>query len=337
MPINETTPGGLTPDEEMYVPAAVKRQLEAAQKLVDDQVEPGDESPAETSVETPVGEEAPQDVAPDPDARKREDWKHKYQVLKGKYDAEIPELTNRLAVIGSTVEAQTNLIADLQQRRQETTATPAPSTTPSPKLDVIDETEFEGYGESIVKLVRQLNALVKTGNAAPVAPTVDPGFEQRISRIEAQVVKTAEQEYYEALDRSVPDWKVVNKDPKFLTWLQQLDPITEIVRMAAIKRGAQQFNSRQVINIFTAYKKEAGIKDKPTPVKKDIGAQVQVVPSTTGSEGDQEVEAREAAKYATREEFSEAKNKFIKGRLSEADFNKVAARFQAAIRDKKVK
>ena len=107
--------------------------------------------------------------------------------------------------------------------------------------------------------------------------------------------------------------------------------------MQAIKRGSETFNSRQVIAIFEAYKREAGIVDKAIPTKKDINSQVQVVPTATGADGADESEGRLNAKYATRDEFSKAKDLFIRGRMSESDYNKVANRFQAAIRDKRVK
>lgn len=326
--------GGLRPEEEEFVPPAVRRQLEAAEEMVAQ----SSETAEPVAEDTPVAAEATTET-PEPESRKdNEDWEHKYKVLKGKYDAEIPELSSRLVTLGSTLEQQASMIEDLQRRAQQPATAQAPTETPAPKVDVIDEAEFEGYGESIVKLVRQLNALARQKEpAATTSGGFTPEMEQRIQRMEQRVISNAETEYFTGLDQSVPEWRALNKDPRFLAWLQILDPITEIRRIDAIKRGAQNLNVRQVSAIFNAYKKEAGIVTKPAPIKKDINAQVQVVPSTTGTEGDGESEERDRAKYASKEDFAKAKDLYIKGRLSEADFNKVANRFQAAIRDKKVK
>jgi hypothetical protein len=91
-----------------------------------------------------------------------------------------------------------------------------------------------------------------------------------------------------------------------------------------------------VINIFKAYKQEAGIVDKPVPAKKSIDEHVQVVPTAAGADATADADARNSGKYASRDEFLKAKDLYIKGRMLEADFNKVANRFQNAIRDKKV-
>jgi hypothetical protein len=334
--------GGLTPEESEFVPPAVKRQLEAAEAIVKGQNERAEDPGSPETNELPseeVSDDEVQEALPE-SVPKREDWKHKYLVLKGKYDAEIPDLNSRLMVLGATIESQTGMIQDLQQKLNAALAAPPSEKVDRPKLDVIDESEFEGYGEHIVKLVRQVNAMVKAGNTPPekvAAPTVDPGIEQRLQNIEQRVIKTAEQEYFEKLTADVPDWQSVNRDPKFLAWLQQPDPITEIIRMEAIKRGSRMFNARQVTSIFNAYKREAGIVSRPAPVKKDLKTQVSVVTNLAGGESDPEGEDRDRAKYATKEEFSKAKDLFIKGRLREVEFNKVSNRFQAAIRDKKVR
>lgn len=343
MPKKKVVAGGLTPDEEQFVPPAVKRQLEAAQALAEAQEDQGTEhlpDDSQVDVQADSSIEAPTETPPAEEQKPQsgtEDWKHKYQVLKGKYDAEVPELTNRLMALSSTLDSQGALIQELQQKLQEPAAETGKAAEPAQKFDILDEAEFDGYGENILKLVRQLNALIKRQSDPQPKQNAGPDIEARIGRIEQRVIQSAEEEYYSTLDKSLPDWRVLNRDPKFLAWLQQPDPITEIQRMTAIKRAAGMFNARQVIAIFNAYKRDSGIVDKPTPVKKDIKDQVSVVPSTSGPEGDSELEARERKKYATREEFQEAKNRFIKGRLTEAEFNKVANRFQAAIRDKKVK
>ena len=139
---------------------------------------------------------------------------------------------------------------------------------------------------------------------------------------------SAKDRFYEALAHAVPDWGTQNNDPGFLQWLKEIDPMSQVQRETLLKYAFERWNHTQVIALFNGYKQSQGqsITPEATPTKE--GLESQVVPETTGS-GDGETTPKQ--KYSTKEEFLAAQTHFTRGRITEADFDKIANSYQAGI------
>lgn len=285
--------------------------------------------------------------APEPDPATEGDWEHKYRVLKGKYDAEVPQLQSSVSKLTQEVEGLKAVIENQKQvidahsqananlRKGSEQSAPTP-----PSQDLLNADEYQDYGEEIVKLVNAynsqaelINRLVSERNEK--APKGDDQTDARIKRIEESVQRTEQDRYFEYLDANLKDWKNINTDPKFATWLNVPDSMSGIPRLKLIQRAAETLDGPRVIAIMKRFKAETYGDNKPgAPPESDPKAEF-VMPDTTGREDDGEP-AGKKERLATKAEFEKAKNDFVRQRITENEFNQVANRYQAAIAKGKV-
>ena len=77
----------------------------------------------------------------------------------------------------------------------------------------LDPEDFEGYGTEMEDMVKMVNTQAEEINR----------LKGETSMVAQRQVESAEDTYYEALDNAVSDWRVINKDPRFIQWLTGLD------------------------------------------------------------------------------------------------------------------
>jgi hypothetical protein len=59
------------------------------------------------------------------------------------------------------------------------------------------------------------------------------------------------------LDANVPDWRAINADERFHSWLLQPDPYSGIIRDRLLKDAAAAASAQRVIRIFQGFIREA--------------------------------------------------------------------------------
>jgi len=67
--------------------------------------------------------------------------------------------------------------------------------------------------------------------------------------------KTAIDQY---LDREVPNWRQINADERFHSWLLQPEPYSGIIRDRLLKDAAHSANALRVASFFKGFLREAG-------------------------------------------------------------------------------
>lgn len=236
----------------MALPSAVKAQAEAAEAKMRAQAETEAEEPAEV-------EETPDTPAPKP--VEKDSFEQKYHVLQGKYNAEVPRLTQQIRDLERTVS---DLKTQLEQQQQ---AKPEPIADPS--FDVLRE----DYGDEFVKPLEQLSAQ----NAALVAELQQ--LKAQLSSVQGTQKQTVEQVFIERLSAAVPEWESINTDSAFHAWLSEPDGLSGKTRQNALDEAGQALNAQQVITIFQAFLKAKPSKDGR---KKDV--ERQIAPPSNSSE-----------------------------------------------------
>ena len=53
-------------------------------------------------------------------------------------------------------------------------------------------------------------------------------------------------------DNLAPDWETLNKDPGFLKWLSEMDPLTGVERKRMLNDAVATFGGQRVASFFTA-------------------------------------------------------------------------------------
>lgn len=208
---------------------------------------------------------APPPKAPENPAPPTEDaayWKNRFDVMEGKYKAEVPRFAEQVRQLNAQ-------LATLQQQVEEAKKAPQPQAT-------VPEDLVKKYGEEFVQDIRKL-----------VPPTVDDGLVKRVENAERVATKTAQEKFMDFLDANAPQWRQLNEDPGFLTWLAGMDEFSGQSRMQLFDNAAAMLDAPRVAVFFNRFSKGGTVQSEerhadppPTPAPQ---AQEVIVPDTTRS------------------------------------------------------
>ena len=212
---------------------------------------------AEVTELHPKPEVGDPEVAPEPKPE-RIDWKQKYSVLQGKYDAEVPRLSESLRGANSRIDSLEEKLAS------KTIMEPAASS--APRTDFTPE-EIADYGEDLLEVIgRKARSIVES----EYRPTIKT-LENQVSQLNTQIGETGQRvakqetnEVFAQLDGTVKDWRKTNTDPAFHEWLDQLDPFSGVARKVLMLKAFERKNAQQVRAFFDTYMQENATHN-PTP------------------------------------------------------------------------
>jgi hypothetical protein len=292
--------------------------------------------PTNPSAPTPEPTPAPpnpSNVTPIPEP----DWKQKYNVLQGKYNAEVPRLQNTVRDIGERLRntehqltATQNLLASLGEQRATAPAAPTQATPPV-RQSLIKDEEVREYGADLIDVVRR----VAREEQAALLPEIDrrvtpvkQRVEQVVQATEAAGVRQAQsdrQTVLNMLNDQVPNWLDMNSDQGFLGWLDQKDPYAGKERGELLKQAFEAHDGPRVVAFFTGYLKEHAVVTPPVaptapaaPKAPQRQLEQLVAPGTpkTGTTGTQDgsgkrvwTRAEISAFYGGRMQFKDAAHK----------------------------
>jgi hypothetical protein len=249
----------------MAKPRAVIRNAAEADRLIrelnakpGETVDPGtppapvDEAPPAPVVanDAAPADPAPPVVAEQPTAEPvADDFRQKYNVLRGKYDKEIPELK---AQISELVDTNRRLEKMVEQAAEKMTA---PAAKPSDKHYIKPE-EREEYGEEFFDVVGRRTREVYEDKIAQLEAKLDrlTGQKTRLSAEEAK------QQVFSALDENVPNWKDINGDQNFLAWLADRDVFSGRMKRELLSEAFENNDAARVVGFFKAFQ-----EDSPAP------------------------------------------------------------------------
>ena len=258
----------------MALPEQIRKQTEAVQKLYselnagentgaeNDSVADGTAAPPENVDNTPPADEKAEsnNAAPSPASEHKsgddnvpeETVLQKYKTLQGMYNAEVPRLHQQNREMTQRVQQMEQLLASLSAQQQTTAAAPVAEER------LVSEKDVEEYGESL-DVMRK----VSREELIPVA--------QRLAKIEAllQQVQTnvvpqvqavaqrqqmsAEQQFWADLASAVPNFRDINGNEAFQSWLLEADPLTGITRQTYLDDAQRALDARRVANFFRTW------------------------------------------------------------------------------------
>jgi hypothetical protein len=204
---------------------------------------PGKEEPPN---QTPPTEAA---VEPRPEPKAQDDeasWKRRYEVLNGKYQAEIPRMAAE--------------IRDLKGRLVQAEARAAAPAQPAPKLSQEDREE---YGDLIDVMKRA---------AAEVVPQDVNEIKQSVEQLRGETTRLAKDRFFSDLTRIAPQWESLNENKDFLAWLSGFDLASGRLRSELFDDAVSRFDAMRVAHFFSAY---GGTKEPEPQVPDPLEQQVE--------------------------------------------------------------
>lgn len=255
------------------LPKQVQKQIDEANAIIAEMAKVDIDKDAPNPDGTPK-EDPPavkKEDTPKADPTPEENSDHKYKVLQGKYNAEVPRLQTQL-------KEATGLIRDMQQRLTNTESLlaslqhvrtepdPKPSESPA-KMDLpvvtADETaqfgaDLEDYIERVAarKIMPQIESQL-----APVNKLADrvESVEQSTSQQARSVASSDRDRVMLALTNAVPEWETQNENEDFLNWLNETDPYAGVPRGQLLTHAFTAHDSERVIAFFKGFQKENAV------------------------------------------------------------------------------
>ncbi len=251
---------------DMTAPKSVSEQAELADKLQQQLVNPSQDAHNEPDViqeETPPSaqnaepapaaqEQAPAEPAPQPAPPSQDEdylyWKNRFQVLQGKYNAEVPALRKQVSELEKAVsEAQAQQTQDPQQ------ATPQDVVT---ALGGLSQDEIDEFGPELIDVVQRI-----AGAQANQSSEQVENLNQQLSETQGELKQIKEDQqddkvavFWASAQRLVPDLAAVNSNPDFLTWLDGVDQTTGLQRQSILQNHQDRLNAQGVAAVFNAFK-----------------------------------------------------------------------------------
>lgn len=235
------------------LPKQVQDQIKQANAIID-QMAGEEEQPADEHQETPTEEAKPsaEQTPNEPDPE------HKYKVLQGKYNKEVPRLQQDLRE--SRAES-----ADLRQRLRDLEATVAVFKTvqeekkKEAELPQITDEEREQFGDDLVDFVSRVAKRELLPEVDKRLKDVDGRVKQvgeTVDRTKESVAESQRRETINALAKAVPNWEQQNEDPKFLEWLTESEPSVGVPRGRLLTDAFRSNDAERVIWFFKGFHSE---------------------------------------------------------------------------------
>lgn len=237
---------------------------EAKQEPNGEERKPEETKPAPTPEAAKV--EPEKTPTPVPAATGGENFEHMYNSLKGRYDKQddtIRQLNHELGMMRQQME----------QLRSSAAAQPA--RTAENTFKKLTDEEREAYGSDFIDV-----------SARAAEEKLLPEIERlkaQLAELGGKVDNTAsmthtekQQRMYDHLDSKLPDWRKINRDPKFIAWANLRDPFSGAIRITMMNEAHNSYDAARVLNFFQGFLRDEAIVDPASTTKQDVTSEGKV-------------------------------------------------------------
>jgi hypothetical protein len=271
------------------------KQQQATEQPANGDPKPTDETPAAST--PPNANDGSQSQTP----AQGEDWEHRFKVLQGKYNSEVPRFAEQ-------VKELTKRLDGLEQENQQLKAKP-----PEP---LVSQQEVDEYGEGLIDVARRIAREELAAKDAEIN-----ALKRQMQDIGEATTKTVSNDFFRSLTAIIPDWEALNVDPNFIKWLEEVDELTGQTKQVLLSQAEQSRDASRVAKFFTSYKRTAS----SWAANANQSLESQVVPATNKA-----ADTPPSKRMWTRAEISEFYNRMRKGEVSDADAIAIEADITAA-------
>lgn len=266
----------------MALPEQIRKQTEAVQQLyaqlnADDNTgaatppADGTVTPTESASTEPAdGTPAANNAAPSPATEHTpggdnvsgesasEDYAQKWRTLQGMYNAEVPRLHQQNRELNQRVQQMEQLLASLS-------AQPKPTDTPQQTAvqKLVTDKDVEEYGDSIdvMRKVSREELIPVAQRLAQIENVLRQMQVNVVPQVQAVAQKqqvSAEQQFWASLAAAVPNFREVNANEGFQSWLLETDPLTGITRQTYLEDAQRALDAHRVANFFRTWLETTG-------------------------------------------------------------------------------
>lgn len=266
------------------LPKQVQAQADEADRIANElaaanapAIQPTDTSaPQDSAQAEPQAQSTEAQASPAPQPTSDENdiaWQTRYRVLQGKYDAEVPRLNVRVR------ELEQQLQQAVEQFKQ---AAQAPQQPEPPPKRLVTEKDEEAFGSDLLDVSRRVAQEVIEREREQFAKLVE-GLRAENAKLHQQLGSVSERQgatdrrgYLSTLESQIPGFDAINADPKFLEWLDEMDPMTGLARKAYLTDAYNAMDVGRTAAIFLSW---PGAKAHQQQSRPNAGLAKQVAPN----------------------------------------------------------
>ena len=191
-----------------------------------------------------------------PNVQQPENWEAKFHTLQGKYNAEVPRLSETLRQQSAEIQRLTQLVEALQAKQ------PEPAQQTQQPQSTVDREALTAYDEEFGKLVDLIEAQKAEIEALKSQVGQVQGNVQQVGKAQQT---TAAEIFWGKLRAAVPDFDQVNADPLFHAWLAEPDGLSGLTRKQIGDSALAEADHAKVARIINECKSQRGKQLPPSP------------------------------------------------------------------------
>lgn len=314
----------------MALPKQIREQSEAVKKLYEDQNADASAPASEqddAGVEAATTDQANGAEPSAPEAALNEQKRpattvddtaeQRYRTLQGMYNADTARLRTEKQELTSRVEQLEKLLSSLSSQP----AQPAQAQT-----KLITDKDIEDYGDSIevMRRVTKEETAYWQNKVAELENTLRDlkvSVVPRVEQVAQRQAVSAEQAFWSDLTAAMPNWRDINQNRDFHSWLLEVDPLTGVNRQSHLENAQRNLDVRRVAAFFSTWQDKNGhsIAQEPRDVAKSQ-LEKQVAPgrgrvaASSGADQPKTYTPAEITKF-----FNDVRKGAYKGRETERD------------------
>lgn len=250
----------------MTMPEQVRRQSEAIAKMYEEARADASPSEAETTGEATEDTTSEADGStqsapvPAPNEQRSagttndDTFEQRYRTLQGMYNADTSRLRAENQQLNSRMTQLEQLLSSLSA---------APAATQEVQEKLVTPKDIEEYGDSIEVMRRvsreeTLAAQRRIAELEQMIRQMQTSVVPKVEQVAHRQAMSAEQAFWADLSTSVPNWRDVNADNAFHSWLLEVDPMTGLTRQSYLEDAQRNLDARRVASIFSAWQGLSG-------------------------------------------------------------------------------
>jgi cell division septum initiation protein DivIVA len=233
----------------------------------------------------------PQPAIDSPPPPQEESWEHRFKVLQGKYNAEVPRFAHENKDLKGRLQSLEDQLEEMKNAKP-------------PELLVKPE-EIEQYGEGLIDVARRVAREELASKDAMIAK-----LKSEIDSVKSVQSHVVQDSFFRSLTEMVPDWEALNADTNFLNWLDGVDDLTGETRQSLLGKAEQQRDPVRAAKFFNTFKKTS----QSWAAQSAASMEQQIVPPTN-----QAPSTPQSKKIWTRAEITIFYDRVRRGTITDAD------------------
>jgi hypothetical protein len=243
------------------------RELEALEKQLTDAQNP-EPTPAEPPQDPQPAPAEPTPVEPTPTPTEpvvaEETWQQKYKTLKGMYDAEVPRLHADLRELKGQVDSL----------RKASETKPVEPAKPKAAEKLVTDADVEAFGQDLIEVQRKVAREVASEFRGELdAMRVEN--EKLREQLTSTGTQVSEASFEQRLYRMVPDFEAVNANPKWIAWLNEVDPLLRAPRSSVAQQAFNRGDAEGVAHYVAMFKQTVAPAEQKADKTDELERQLQ--------------------------------------------------------------